>query len=59
MEKSFLLAEKAGRLLGECLGGAVVKTSSNADVAADFLNFCMTDAEAQKIFSNYGFELAG
>ena len=27
MEKSFLLAEKAGRLLGECLGGAVVKTS--------------------------------
>ena len=39
--------------------GAVVKTSSNADVAADFLNFCMTDADAQKIFSNYGFELAG
>ena len=27
MEKSFLLAEKAGRLLGECLGDAVVKTS--------------------------------
>ena len=38
--------------------GAVVAGSANAEVAADFLNFCMTDADAQAIFSKYGFELA-
>jgi len=27
-------------------------------VAADFLNFCMTDADAQAVFAQYGFELA-
>ena len=31
MEKSFRLAEKAGHLLGECLGGAVVTTSYSQD----------------------------
>ena len=31
MDKSFRLAEKAGHLLGECLGGAVVTTSYSQD----------------------------
>lgn len=38
--------------------GAVCTSSTNASVAADFLNFCTTDPDAQKIFSEYGFELA-
>ncbi|NTU89730.1 MAG: molybdate ABC transporter substrate-binding protein [Actinobacteria bacterium] len=37
--------------------GAVLANAANADVAADFLNFCMTDAGAQKIWSEYGFEV--
>ena len=38
--------------------GAVVANAKNASVAADFLKFCATDAEALKIFQKYGFELA-
>ena len=38
--------------------GAVVAGAKNAEVAADFLNFCSTNAEALKIFQKYGFELA-
>lgn len=38
--------------------GAVCTTSSNPDVAADFLDFCVNDPDAQKIFQQYGFELA-
>lgn len=38
--------------------GAVCAQSANADIAADFLNFCMTDADAQAVFAQYGFELA-
>ncbi len=38
--------------------GAVVAGSANADAAADFINFCMTDAKAQSLFQQYGFELA-
>ena len=38
--------------------GAVVANSANAAVAVDFLNFCTTNPEALKIFSNYGFEIA-
>ena len=37
--------------------GGVTTDSANAEVAADFLNFCLTNADAQKIFSEYGFEL--
>lgn len=37
--------------------GAVCADSANAEAAADFLDFCLTDPEAQKIFSEYGFEL--
>lgn len=37
--------------------GGVTTDSANAEVAADFINFCLTNADAQKIFSEYGFEL--
>ena len=38
--------------------GAVCAQSANADVAADFLEFCVNNADAQAIFAQYGFELA-
>ena len=38
--------------------GAVCAKTEKADVAADFLNFCVSDADAQAIFAQYGFELA-
>lgn len=37
--------------------GAVLKASKSADVAKDFLDFCLTDPDAQKIWSQYGFEV--
>ncbi|MDR2106054.1 MAG: molybdate ABC transporter substrate-binding protein [Coriobacteriales bacterium] len=37
--------------------GAVLKDSKNAKAAEDFLTFCLTDPEAQKIWSKYGFEV--
>jgi molybdate transport system substrate-binding protein len=37
--------------------GAVLKTAKNATAAADFLAFCLTDPDAQKIWSQYGFEV--
>lgn len=37
--------------------GAVVQGSTKADVAQDFLDFCRTNAEAQKIWSQFGFEV--
>jgi molybdate transport system substrate-binding protein len=38
--------------------GAPVASSANADAAKAFITFCMTDPDAQKVFSKYGFELA-
>ena len=38
--------------------GAVCSSAAQADAAADFLKFCMENADAQKIFAQYGFELA-
>ena len=38
--------------------GAVLKSSKNAEVAADFLKFCVENPDAQNVFSQYGFELA-
>ena len=38
--------------------GAVCAQTANADVAADFLDFCVNDADAQAVFAQYGFELA-
>lgn len=37
--------------------GAVSASSEHAAAAADFLDFCMSDAEAQKVWAKYGFEL--
>ncbi|MBE6471487.1 MAG: molybdate ABC transporter substrate-binding protein [Coriobacteriaceae bacterium] len=37
--------------------GGVTTDSANAEVAKDFLTFCLENADAQKIFSEYGFEL--
>lgn len=37
--------------------GAVSASSEHAAAAADFLDFCMNDAEAQKVWAKYGFEL--
>lgn len=37
--------------------GAVAASSEHAAAAADFLDFCMNDAEAQKVWAKYGFEL--
>ena len=39
------------------LPGAVVKGSTEAEVALDFLDFCRTNPEAQKIWSQFGFEV--
>lgn len=38
--------------------GAVSATSENAEEAAKFLKFCLTDKDAQKIWAKYGFELS-
>lgn len=38
--------------------GAVGVSSENADVAADFIDFCLTNKDAQKIWAKYGFELS-
>ena len=37
--------------------GAVSSASEHAEAATDFLDFCMNDAGAQKIWAKYGFEL--
>lgn len=38
--------------------GAVSATSENADAAQDFIDFCLTDEDAQSIWATYGFELS-
>ena len=38
--------------------GAVSSSSKNAEAAADFLEFCMTDEDALAVWAEYGFELA-
>lgn len=38
--------------------GAVFSSSKNAEEAAKFLEFCLTDKDAQKIWAKYGFELS-
>ncbi|MCL1847834.1 MAG: molybdate ABC transporter substrate-binding protein [Coriobacteriia bacterium] len=37
--------------------GAILKNSQNAATAADFLDFCLNDPGAQRIWSQYGFEV--
>lgn len=38
--------------------GAAIADSANAEAAAEFLDFCLNNADAQKIWQQYGFELA-
>lgn len=38
--------------------GAVCKDSKNVDIAKTFLEWCITDPDAQKIWNKWGFELA-
>lgn len=38
--------------------GAVCKDSKNAEASAAFLDWCLSDPDAQKIWSKWGFELA-
>ena len=38
--------------------GAVTSQSTNAEAAAEFLTWCLTDPEAQQIWNKWGFELA-
>ncbi|MGN0038777.1 MAG: molybdate ABC transporter substrate-binding protein [Coriobacteriales bacterium] len=38
--------------------GAAITDSANAEAAAEFLDFCLNNADAQKIWQQYGFELA-
>jgi molybdate transport system substrate-binding protein len=37
--------------------GAVCTTSTQSAAAQAFLNFCLTDPDAQKIWSEYGFQV--
>lgn len=39
--------------------GAILADSAYPEEAAAFLDYCLTDPEAQQIFSSYGFELVG
>lgn len=38
--------------------GAVATDAVNADIAADFMDFCLTDPDALQIWSQFGFEVA-
>ncbi len=38
--------------------GAVCKDSNNAQAANDFIQWCITDPDAQKIFQKWGFDLS-
>ncbi len=38
--------------------GAVCAGSENAQAAADFMEWCLTDPDAQKIWQKWGFELS-
>lgn len=38
--------------------GAVTADSENAEAAADFIEWCITDPDAQKIWNEWGFQLA-
>jgi molybdate transport system substrate-binding protein len=38
--------------------GAVAADAVNAETAADFIDFCLTDPDALQIWSQYGFEVA-
>jgi molybdate transport system substrate-binding protein len=55
IEQAFVVPVSAHKTI--LYPGAVLKASTASDVAADFLNFCLTDPGAQRIWSQYGFEV--
>ena len=55
IEQTFVCPEDAHKPI--VYPGAVSASSEHAAAAADFLDFCMNDAEAQKVWAKYGFEL--
>lgn len=55
IEQAFVCPEDAHKPI--VYPGAVSASSEHAKAAADFLDFCMNDAEAQKVWAKYGFEL--
>lgn len=55
IEQAFICPEDSHKPI--VYPGAVSAASEHAEAAADFLDFCMNDAEAQKIWAKYGFEL--
>jgi molybdate transport system substrate-binding protein len=55
IESAFVVPTSAHKAI--LYPGAVLKASKNADVANDFLTFCLTNPDAQKIWSQYGFEV--
>lgn len=56
IEQAFICPEDSHKPI--VYPGAVSTASQNVDAAADFLDFCLNDAEAQKIWAKYGFELS-
>lgn len=55
IEEAFVVPTDAHKAI--IYPGAVVTDSANAKEAARFLEFCMNDAEALKVWAEYGFEL--
>ncbi len=55
IEQAFVCPEDAHKPI--VYPGAVSASSEHAAAAADFLDFCLNDAEAQKVWAKYGFEL--
>lgn len=55
IEQAFVCPEDSHRPI--VYPGAVAASSEHAKAAADFLDFCLNDAEAQKVWAKYGFEL--
>lgn len=56
IEQAFVCPEDTHRPI--VYPGAVSVVTEHEDTAVDFLDFCMSDAEAQKIWATYGFELS-
>lgn len=56
IEEAFVCSEDSHKPI--VYPGAVSATSENAEEAAKFLEFCLTNKDAQKIWAKYGFELS-
>ena len=56
VEEAFVCSEDSHKPI--VYPGAVADNSKHAKEAKKFLDFCMTDKKAQKIWAKYGFELS-